>query len=163
MRRPEPRASLDGVSKRGSLRASDADRELTVERLRKAAAEGRIVSEELEHRVTAALKARTYDELDATVADLPGPRRRQPQHPQRRSVPLWALSTIRSNPVLLLFLIPVVIVTAVMVVAAALVWAVVMLVFLILGDRCAVPGSPWRYAQRHGLRQPRRRPGGYWA
>ena len=163
MRSPGPRASLDSVSKRGSLRASDADRDLTVDRLRKAAAEGRIVSEELEHRVTAALKARTYDELDATVADLPGPHRRQPHHPQRRSVPLWALSTVRSNPVLLVFLIPVVAVTAAMVVAAALGWSLVMLVFLILGDRGAVPGSPWRHAHRHGMRQPRRRPGGYWA
>ena len=41
--------------------------------LHKAATEGRIASEELEQRVSTVLKARTYAELEATVADLPGP------------------------------------------------------------------------------------------
>jgi hypothetical protein len=151
------------VTKRGNLRASDADRDLTIDRLRKAATEGRIASEELEHRVTAALKALTYAELDATVADLPGPRRRE-QHPQRRSVPLWALSTVRSNPILLVLLIPVVAVTAALVLVATLVWSAVMIAFLILGGRRGVLGPPWMHAHRHhGLRPPRRGPGGYWA
>jgi hypothetical protein len=53
------------------LRASDADREHIAERLRKAASEGRLLAEELEQRLGAALRARTYGELDALVADLP--------------------------------------------------------------------------------------------
>ena len=59
------------------LRASDSDREHIAERLRKATAEGRLVAEELEERLGAALRARTYGELDALVADLP--RERQPR------------------------------------------------------------------------------------
>jgi Domain of unknown function (DUF1707) len=62
------------VRQRGSLRASDSDREQVVDRLRKAAAEGRLLAEELEHRLGVALSARTYGELDAVLADLPGPR-----------------------------------------------------------------------------------------
>jgi hypothetical protein len=56
---------------RSRLRASDSDREAIAERLRKAAAEGRLLAEELEERVARALRARTYGELDAVVADLP--------------------------------------------------------------------------------------------
>jgi Flp pilus assembly protein TadB len=54
-----------------SLRASDADRDAVTERLRDAAGEGRLEPEELEERVNAALRARTYGELGLLVADLP--------------------------------------------------------------------------------------------
>ena len=57
--------------RRSHLRASDADREYAAEQLRKAAGEGRLLAEELEHRLGSALSARTYGELDAVVADLP--------------------------------------------------------------------------------------------
>ena len=66
-----PGASLSGMSRHGAIRASDADRDQIVDRLHRAATEGRIASEELEHRVSIALKAKTYSELEATVADLP--------------------------------------------------------------------------------------------
>lgn len=46
------------------------------ERLRQAAAEGRLLAEELEARLARALRARTYAELDPLVADLPVARRR---------------------------------------------------------------------------------------
>jgi len=68
------------MTHRARLRASDADREHIAERLRQATAEGRLRTDELEHRLGAALSASTYGELDALVADLPGPvvaRRRQ--------------------------------------------------------------------------------------
>jgi hypothetical protein len=55
------------------LRASDADREQVAERLRQATAEGRLHTDELEHRLGAALSAKTYGELDALVSDLPTP------------------------------------------------------------------------------------------
>jgi hypothetical protein len=64
------------------MRASDADRDGVAERLRKAATEGRLSTDELERRLETALSARTYGELDAIVADLPGGRalaRRQPR------------------------------------------------------------------------------------
>jgi Flp pilus assembly protein TadB len=59
------------MASRKGLRASDADREHIAERLRHAAAEGRLLAEELEERLGKAFKARTYGELDAVVADLP--------------------------------------------------------------------------------------------
>jgi hypothetical protein len=59
------------MAQRGRLRASDADREHVAERLRHAAAEGRLLAHELEERMAIALRARTYGELDEVVADLP--------------------------------------------------------------------------------------------
>jgi Domain of unknown function (DUF1707) len=148
------------VSKRGSLRASDADRDQVVDRLHKAATEGRIASEELEHRVSAALKARTYDELEETVTDLPSSRRGR--EPARASSAHWALTTVRANPMLLLFAIPVLAVTAALLVAATIMWSILMIAVLILGGRAGAPRPPWVYARRRGLR-PRRGPGSYWA
>jgi hypothetical protein len=65
------------MARRGTLRASDSDRELVAERLRQAAAEGRLLAEELEARLARALRARTYAELDPLVADLPVTARRK--------------------------------------------------------------------------------------
>jgi len=52
-------------------RASDAEREAVVARLRDAAGEGRLTVEELDERIDAAYAARTRDELDPLTADLP--------------------------------------------------------------------------------------------
>jgi hypothetical protein len=54
------------------MRAGDTDRELVLERLRAAQAEGRLDLEEFDERVTATLAARTYGELAALTTDLPG-------------------------------------------------------------------------------------------
>ncbi len=62
----------DLMAQRNGLRASDADREHVADRLRRAAAEGRLLAEELEQRLSQAFRARTYGELDAIVSDLPG-------------------------------------------------------------------------------------------
>ena len=64
------------MPRQSSLRASDADRETATERLRQAAGEGRLEPEELEHRLHAALRARTYGDLDLVLADLPATGRR---------------------------------------------------------------------------------------
>jgi Domain of unknown function (DUF1707)/Domain of unknown function (DUF4190) len=55
------------------LRASDADREAAVERLRVAALEGRLDADELEGRLAAAYGARTCTELTALTADVTPP------------------------------------------------------------------------------------------
>ena len=151
------------MSRRGQLRASDEDRDHVIDRLRKAASEGRIAAEELEQRVTSALKARTYGELDATVADLPGPSSRGGLN--RRSAAGWAVSTVRANPALLLVAIPVLAVTTALLLAATVVWTVLFLVFMIVGGRRHTPRGPWTYSRRYsGPRPPARRgPGGYWA
>ena len=52
-------------------RASDAEREATVARLREAAAEGRLSVEELATRIDAAYGATTQAELEPLTADLP--------------------------------------------------------------------------------------------
>lgn len=52
-------------------RASDADRDRVVDRLRDAAAEGRLDLTEFEERMGAAYAARTYGELEPLTADLP--------------------------------------------------------------------------------------------
>jgi hypothetical protein len=54
------------------LRASDADRERVVERLREAVAEGRLDMDEFEERMDAAYKSRTYADLSPLTRDLPG-------------------------------------------------------------------------------------------
>ncbi|MER7828364.1 DUF1707 domain-containing protein [Streptomyces sp. NPDC096097] len=55
------------------LRASDADRDRVVERLRDAVAEGRLDMEEFEERLEAAYTSRTYAELEPLTRDLPVP------------------------------------------------------------------------------------------
>lgn len=165
MRSWGPSASLVHVSKRGTLRASDADREHVIDRLHRASTEGRIAADELEQRVSAALKARTYDDLDATVSDLPRPAgRRSSREPARRTAGAWTLATVRANPLLLVFAIPVIAVTLAMLLAVTIVWTLMMVVVLAVGGRRrGVPAAPWIYARRHGLGPPRRGPGRHWA
>src|SRR6516225_6874173 len=55
----------------GQLRASHEDRDRIVELLRVAAGDGRLTAEELDERLEVALTARTYDQLNALVKDLP--------------------------------------------------------------------------------------------
>lgn len=156
-------ASLTDMARRGSFRASDEDRERIIARLHTAATEGRIAAEELEHRVSAALKARTYDDLDSTIADLPTPRSRSRREPDHRSPGRRVISTIYANPVLLLFAIPVLAVGAAMLLAVAIVWAVLMVVVLALGGRSRIGPAPWGHARRHLMGERRRRGPGYWA
>lgn len=56
------------------LRASHADRDQVVEKLRVAAGDGRLTPEELDERLEAALTAKTYADLAALTADLPAVR-----------------------------------------------------------------------------------------
>jgi Domain of unknown function (DUF1707) len=78
------------------LRASDAERDEVAERLRKASIEGRLLAEELEERLAAALTARTLGELDALVADLPraASGRRRGGLPIPRTGPQFALAIV---------------------------------------------------------------------
>ncbi len=113
-----------------------------------------------------ALKARTYGELEATVADLPSAARTRPR-PGGRSrsrhpaVPAarWAVRSVRANPMLLLLMVPALAVTFAMLLAATILWAVLVTVALVLGHR---GGGSWtgpggyRRAQRDGLRAGRR-------
>jgi hypothetical protein len=55
------------------IRVSDADRERVTSRLREHFAEGRLTSDELDERISAALSAKTFGDLRAIMADLPDP------------------------------------------------------------------------------------------
>jgi len=141
------------VSSRGTLRASDADRDQIVDRLHRAATEGRIASEELEHRVSIALKAKTYSELEATVADLPGPRSRpRTGLERRRPVATWAVATVRSNPMLLVLVIPVLALTLAAMVTVTVLWGVFVLLTMMFGGRRHHGTPPWIHADRGGRR-----------
>jgi Domain of unknown function (DUF1707) len=161
LRTPQARGSLEGVDRRGHLRASDEDRENVVDRLRRAATEGRIASEELEHRVSAALKARTYRELEATVADLPGPARQR----SRRSGPVvtlgrWIFATLRANPLLGLLLLPVVAVVLAVIVALTLLFVAAVTVVLLLSGRPRF--AAWGYGRQPQRSVPRGHAGNSW-
>ncbi|MFF9148252.1 DUF1707 domain-containing protein [Streptomyces sp. NPDC014861] len=71
----QPPADSPRPARPGPIRASDDEREAVVERLRDAAAEGRIDFEELDARLEQALTSRTHAELAAVTADLPSPPR----------------------------------------------------------------------------------------
>jgi len=55
----------------GDIRASDAERDATIDRLSRAAGDGRLTLEEFSQRMEQATVARTRAELDPLVADLP--------------------------------------------------------------------------------------------
>ena len=59
------------LSPSGEVRASDAEREAVVERLRVATVEGRLTLSELTERTEAAYTATTRGELVSITADLP--------------------------------------------------------------------------------------------
>ncbi len=140
------------MSRQGAIRASHADRDQIVDRLHRAATEGRIASEELEHRVSIALKARTYSELEATVADLPGLRPRpRAGLERRRSVGGWAVAAVRTNPLLLVLVIPVLALTLAAVVTITVLWGVFVLLTMIFGGRRHPGTPPWIHAARGGV------------
>jgi hypothetical protein len=61
----------DGCVQR-DVRASDAERQLTVERLHRAVGAGRLTLEEFDERAAKAYAARTRGELADLTRDLPG-------------------------------------------------------------------------------------------
>jgi len=113
------------MSRNGHLRASDADRDQVAERLRSAAGEGRIATDELDERLGAAFAARTYAELAAVVADLPGPG--PGAHPTRRRSGGITVSPLMGVAIALAIAIPVMIAMIFVltgIVAGWMLWAV---------------------------------------
>lgn len=84
---PRANGNVVEVSDPDGMRASDSEREATVERLRTASAEGRLSLEELVGRTEAAYSATTRGELARVTTDLPEqdspPSATQPAHSQR--------------------------------------------------------------------------------
>ena len=129
------------MARRSSLRASDADREYVAERLRNAAAEGRILSEELEHRLESTFAARTYGELNAVTADLP---RESPAGGGSRIPVRLRPATIVALVVLFPMALAIAAAAIVAVVALITAWTVaVSLAALFLGPRARALPGPW--------------------
>jgi hypothetical protein len=77
-----------------NLRAADADRDAVAETLREQHLAGRIDTDELQERIERCYAAKTYAELDALLADLPGEDRSTRAGPGRWRAPRIALLPI---------------------------------------------------------------------
>jgi hypothetical protein len=67
-----------------ALRASDAERDAVVTRLREGAAVGRLTLEEFTSRMELAYQARTHEDLEPLTRDLPAEAAGSPTQPRRR-------------------------------------------------------------------------------
>ena len=105
--------------------------------LRIAAGEGRIGHDELDERLSRALSAKTYRQLHATVDDIPrdrgGSNRRMPQ--AQRTVAGWTVKAVRNEPWLLVFMLPVLVITLTLAAIGMMVWFVFIVAVLALGRR----------------------------
>ncbi len=88
--RGRTRRSRLGAVGNENVRASDADREKIVERLRSAMDEGRLNLVEFDERVQQVYAARTYGELSPILSDLPAVRE-QARTSRPNRVPPWVL------------------------------------------------------------------------
>jgi hypothetical protein len=137
------------ADRRASLRASDADREQIADRLRHAAAEGRLATDELEQRLGATFAARTYSELDAVISDLPSngvshaDRRRARRHSHAITIARPALALAVIVPVMLA-----VVFIATGVLAVWMLWVVCGWWFF--GHRRHALAGPWGHGHRRG-------------
>jgi hypothetical protein len=131
------------MARQSSLRASDADRDAVAERLRQAAVEGRLDPDELEQRLHAALRAKTYGDLDGLLGDLPAKPVKW-ERPRGGVAPAASLAVV----MVLRTLVALAILGAVLVAAAATFawWMIGLVVFLVI--RCS-----------HGCRGQRRHAG----
>lgn len=142
------------MSGRDTLRASDQDREWVADRLRNAAAEGRLLAEELEDRLGSVFSARTYGQLDKLVADLPAPRQR-PGH----DLPLWVRASFAVA--LALAALVVVALTALIIIGLASAWLVwVFVAWAAFGRGRHGPRGPVRPIPRGHRPMPPMHPGG---
>lgn len=89
-------------------RATDADRDSTLDHLEAAYASGQLASEEREDRVARALRARTVDQLNDLLADLQGagitPRSAPTVRPEQPGSPVTPTPAPRPRPALVVLL-----------------------------------------------------------
>jgi hypothetical protein len=81
-----------GFGRDPKLRAADADREATAERIRRGHAEGRLDTAELQQRLERCYEAKTVGELDELVTDLP--RETEAKSPPRFAPLRWRLAPL---------------------------------------------------------------------
>jgi len=152
------------------MRISDSDRDQAAAQLRDYYAEGRLTTEEMDERVTAALNARTAGDLRRVMADLPSPAVAQP----RPDVPpyaarAWGLRRRRGPRVLPLVLL---LLFAAILLPGGWVFFALVKVFLLFWLVVALAGLIGTALIRHRVRRVFRdraghlrdqgRPGSYW-
>jgi hypothetical protein len=79
------------------VRASDAERERAVARLRDATADGRLTLEEFTHRIDRAYEARTRAELEELTRDLPTTEPAQQVQGRQRSRRRWVVAVMGNS------------------------------------------------------------------
>ena len=143
------------MASHSSLRASDADREAVAERLRHAAVEGRLEPEELEERLHAALRGRTYGDLRRLLGDLPAkPMAWERQRADVMPAARGALAVAMRVAIVLAVVIVVLTVAAVMA-AWWVLWALVWLALCGRRSCSARLGTPRRWDSAHRPRRGR--------
>jgi hypothetical protein len=145
------------MSSHHSLRASDADRDAVVDRLRDAAGEGRLEPDELEQRLDGALRARTYGDLAALLADLPVDRRMPSPRTRRRTNTLTRSAVVGAGLLVAVTVaFAVVVVVAMLVLAAAALWICLVLCWLVCrglrGRQVCGPAGRRSVSARHAHR-----------
>jgi Domain of unknown function (DUF1707) len=130
---PAVRRTLRGMLRQGSIRASDADRDEAVERLRHAAGEGRLDPHELDDRVRRALVAVTYADLAVLVRDLPTARDARSALTVQRRAAVWTWRTARTHPGAIVVLIPLVVVVGTVLLTMAVVSLVLVAIAMAVG------------------------------
>jgi hypothetical protein len=143
-----------------SLRASDADRDAVVERLREAAGEGRLEPGELEQRLDRALRARTYGELAELLADLPDDGRVLFRRAGRRTNPVVRSAMLGAGLLVAVTVVfALVALVAMLVLAAAAGWIALVLFWAVCcGARRCLVGGPAGRSSVSGRRLHRTRP-----
>jgi hypothetical protein len=132
------------MPRRSVIRASDDERESVAERLRTAAAEGRLLASELEHRLALALRAKTLGELDRLVADLPLDGRRRRGRPARRPVTRVTPVRVIGYAAAAIVVLSVLAVVAVFVLSLVFLWGVwAFLALWLFGHRRGLSRGPW--------------------
>jgi DUF1707 SHOCT-like domain len=139
------------MGRHDSLRASDADRDAVVDRLREAAGEGRLEPDELEQRLDGALRARTYGDLAELLADLPGDGRVLLRRAGWRTNPVAQSAVLGAGLLVGVTLALALVALVVVLVLAAAAWWIALVLFWLVccgSRRRLVSGA----ARRHSLR-----------
>ena len=151
------------MSRHDSLRASDADRDAVVDRLRDAAGEGRLEPYELEQRIEGALRARTYGDLEGLLADLPGDGRVRSQRAGWRTNPVAQSAVLGAGLLVAATLALALVALVVVLVLAAAAWWIALVLFWLVcrGSRRRLAAGTARPGSLRARHADRTRPTGF--